>query len=486
MKTFSDLLKNYIQQKKIVVSAMSQHLQIDRANLYKIINGKRTPSSHETAVKISEYLALTPSERAEFMEAYRIALIGIDVYYQRKSALHFLLNSFSAPPFDYIPEISSHASSPVTMDLPSGIIPLFGTSQIHQMLSLMCNQAIAKPSASIKILAQPDWNYLMSLLQSLSHLNSGLSITQIICLNTGEEPSGKGEILYNISMFEKIMPLFGCSCQYEPRFFYDNVDSHYKNIQLFSYMVITDEYILTCSSDITQGILCHQQDIHQLYSSFYEKQLLQTTLLFHKIRLDAVHYMQLVQQTLELSLESIPCLLLCISPELLDKVLLVPAEISSILSESTDNDSLRTQILKHIQMADNIPVRIRTFSDSGLRFFMNTGRVLSYPDELYQTIHPEDRLPLLKSFRNYCCQSNVRLLKGDLAQIPLSMFVYTTKQKGTVFFRDSDNQLVYLSLQEKTLLQSLNELLFHLEDANFVCTQEETNSYLDTMIRKYS
>ena len=40
MSVFSDLLKNYIHEKKIKVMALAQYCDLERSTVYKFINGK--------------------------------------------------------------------------------------------------------------------------------------------------------------------------------------------------------------------------------------------------------------------------------------------------------------------------------------------------------------------------------------------------------------------------------------------------------------
>lgn len=63
---------------------MVQYCKLDRSTMYKIINGKRNPSSFELVQKMADFMCLTPAESKEFFKAYRISLIGRETYYRRK------------------------------------------------------------------------------------------------------------------------------------------------------------------------------------------------------------------------------------------------------------------------------------------------------------------------------------------------------------------------------------------------------------------
>ncbi len=90
MSIFSDLLAAHIKNKEIRTFSLAQYCEMDRSNMYKLINGKRNPASEHMVQRMAEYMKLTNSERKEFMEAYQISMIGSDVYYRRKNVQKFL------------------------------------------------------------------------------------------------------------------------------------------------------------------------------------------------------------------------------------------------------------------------------------------------------------------------------------------------------------------------------------------------------------
>ena len=73
MSEFSDLLSSYIDEKEIKVYSLLEYCNLDRSTMYKIINGKRNPTSMEVFQKIAEFLHLTPVEYRKFKEAYLIS-----------------------------------------------------------------------------------------------------------------------------------------------------------------------------------------------------------------------------------------------------------------------------------------------------------------------------------------------------------------------------------------------------------------------------
>lgn len=60
MSTFSDLLKQHINDKGISVRKLSMELEIDRTLLQKYMSGSRTPKNHLEVRKIAKGISLIP------------------------------------------------------------------------------------------------------------------------------------------------------------------------------------------------------------------------------------------------------------------------------------------------------------------------------------------------------------------------------------------------------------------------------------------
>ncbi|MDD3219452.1 MAG: helix-turn-helix transcriptional regulator [Lachnospiraceae bacterium] len=483
MSEFSDLFKDYVHKKNVKVAAMAQTLSVDRANLYKVISGKRNPSSRKVVSEIADYLALTPAEKQEFLELYHMAEIGRERYYQRKSALHFISSCFSNQDslFDIKPK--SYSETIIPVDFPEVSTAICGKEQLQQTLSLLCRQAVLSGSARIRIIAQPTWEYLFSLLKALSYLNANLNIEHIICLNIGDSPAGFKRSVYNMYCLEKMLPLFRCQCQYTPYFYYDNVDSHFTNMHTFPYYVITDDGALTCSSDIQRGIIYYQPDIVNLLQSTFTKQLASANTLFHMIGNNVKKYMEITLSSLGCTLEGSPCLLKYASPAMLAQILKIP--------ECSNDDSLILQeIIGYTQQIDHYQGNSQgyslTFSDVGMKNFLETGRIESYPDYLYNPLPMDMRLQLLRILLEQPDKNMPRRLKAPLSDLASYSGITINKTSGYLIIKQFDGQLMYLALQEQSLLNGLYDFIHNLEQDNLLYSYEETRDFIEDILAKYS
>lgn len=69
--------------------SLAHYCNLERSTVYKFINGKREPMSMELVEQIARFIQLTPPETYKFKEAWKMARMGENTYYIRKSMERF-------------------------------------------------------------------------------------------------------------------------------------------------------------------------------------------------------------------------------------------------------------------------------------------------------------------------------------------------------------------------------------------------------------
>ena len=96
--------------------SLAHYCNLERSTVYKFINGKREPMSMELVEQIARFIQLTPPETYKFKEAWKMARMGENTYYIRKSMERFLSDfpnkstpaSYSASPGKYVRNSFNH------------------------------------------------------------------------------------------------------------------------------------------------------------------------------------------------------------------------------------------------------------------------------------------------------------------------------------------------------------------------------------------
>lgn len=167
MSVFSDMLKNYIHEKDVKVGALAHYCQLERSTIYKFINGKREPMSAELVEQIAYFIKLTPLETHQLRESWKMARMGEDAYYIRKSVEHFLCdfpNKSTPPSCNFTPP---HANLVKRLSPTQNCLLLNSRQAIDSSVHQILLSEAAKPNGKIALFLQPDYPFLLHLLSTI-------------------------------------------------------------------------------------------------------------------------------------------------------------------------------------------------------------------------------------------------------------------------------------------------------------------------------
>lgn len=479
MSEFSELLSLLVQSKDINISALTSFCSLDRSTMYKLINGKRNPTSREQVRKISEFMNLNPLEAQELMEAYQISHTGWETYYRRKNVREFIIN------FQEIQEKSSSSLSsspdvqPPLLDLSQGTAALNGRLQVGSSIYQILLRASSKKSSAIYIISQPEHLEALDIAASLLHSHSSVDIFHIICINNSQSFI-RSQQDYNLQCLTKLIPFFGTQCNYHSYYYYDNVNSHFNNLNFMPCVFLTSSAGIVCSSDMKEGILFQSEDMVSLLTNRFHTLLKETAPLILTFRSTLEFHLRAFQTAMSGSrdaygLSAQPCLMPFMSDALLEKY-----ASKTLLS--------RTDLIETLQKY------VRTFSDfllnnfftrSGALRFLKTGRMHEIPEKLYHPIEYPDRIHIFQQCLKKLKEGkNIRLFQPPLDRFPENLHIFSSGDFGYILFSSSDNDLHYLLLKEQNLLNAFYDFSSSLESSDLLCSADETAAFFQELISK--
>ena len=168
MSDFSQLLSCHIHSKDIKTYALAQYCGLDRSNMYKIINGKRKPSSRELVLKICKFMQLSHAEQKEMEQAYEITLIGHDTYYRRKAVIDFF-NNFRLSKLNL--PVLSELNTEILFE--KGSVTLNTMAEVNRSLLYIISLEVKKSNGTIDLLV------LLLRIMTAHRLRSGISSVSI-------------------------------------------------------------------------------------------------------------------------------------------------------------------------------------------------------------------------------------------------------------------------------------------------------------------
>lgn len=476
MSIFSDLLATHIKNKDIRTFSLAQYCEVDRSNMYKLINGKRNPSSEYMVHRMSEYMKLTNSEHKEFVEAYQISMIGSDVYYRRKNVQKFL---------DYFEEQKNFYPSrelflPEYRPLPEQA-PIFISDKkelknvVHMIISLA-----GKADGEIKIVLQPE-NTVVT--EAICDTQGGYFTEHIFCLNNSKSKSK--EVEYNLLALRNIIPLYYQDhCKYSPYFYYDDITARESIFHLFHSMIVTSDYALLFSEELRQGVLFSQKEIAEKFKAVFEQLKKEARPIVEQIQNieDQLTYFDEADFARRKGFEfqQQPCFMPLMPVEFVDKYLVEELPGREVFLRATEN------YLRMLQnhMGNGSWSWSIMFTREGLEDFLKTGEFYELPKEIYRKPSQKDKKQLVQNLIWACQLEHYKMLRPEASIARCKINIYTTNKKGCLMFKTAGNQMIWLTLGEHGILHAFNDYLASLEADSFY-TAEETVEILRELLEKY-
>lgn len=481
MSEFSDLLTEYTHRKDTRIYALAEYCGMDRSMMYKIIRGKRMPSSIKTLDKIAEFLHLTPAECQELSTAYRISLEGRDNYYRRRDIMDLLDN------FRNIMDTQVSLLPPRTLiSSASANITLSTASEVNQAIYTLVACLIEKEKGDLCIIAPPEFTFLIRLLISLMKEKDSITIEHIMCLNNNEQITADKKN-YNLHCLMNILPLCTCGCHYQPYYYYDNITSRLDTFRLFPYLLLTENRAIIISETFETGFMTEQLDFLRLLKDIFAGYIRQARPLLQKIS-DVSAQLAYVQEFLqddtssEYSFQMTPCMTALLSEDFLKKY---------IIPELPERQTFIRHFILHIRNTYEHRQKrnlVLIFSLEGVKEFLDTGLLEEYPSDIYLPPEPEDRLQLIIKFAEECRTGShhIRMLRQSIGTIRNGANIYITPKSGYLLFTPvGSGAPVYLNFRESGLTSAFWDFLETLDDELFY-THEEALLKLDELIRQYN
>lgn len=476
MSEFSQLLSQYIHSKNIKTYALAQYCGLDRSNMYKIINGKRKPTSEDMVDKMCKFMHLSPAEENSLKEVYNITLAGSDNYYRRKDVLHFFedfsLSRVSIPAAGYTLESESPFNEAVLLNTPA---------ETNRALLYILSMELQKETGHICMLIQPDYDFLINILSAEDHYKSGVNIEHLICLNNNSESAFTASHKnYNLQCLKQILPLYGNNYKYNCFYYYDNILSMDSFMTLFPYIIITSDYACLLTSDYQKGYLSHDRETIRMFTDIFKEHLKKASPLLHRID-NPFMQLEYVQQlflgnTSGCSFQMTPCFTPFITPELMEKCVSrdMPYRREFI-------DSFHSYVKNLIQSHAHSAVSF-VFSLDGVMRFLDTGEIGEYPPEVYIPLDRAYRIYLLRQLLQACRTQNYRMLKENVASLDNELYLFVNQKKGYLMFSaPAHKNLIYLDIEEPDLLFTFLDFCENL-DSDMFYTKEETIQKLRDLI----
>ena len=475
MSQFSEVLSAYVKERDVNTYMLAKYCGYDRANMYKVLNGKRKVPNIGVVRKMAEYMHLSAREEECLLEEYCISVVGYENYYRRKNIQNFF-ESFSWRE-DSAVAFSTMRVAP-DWNLPEEqTIAIRGTYEVEAAIFKIVAEEIKDPEGHLYIILQPKAEFLNRILGLCGHTENAIHVDHIVRLSNRPEDLEE-KILYNLECIRKILPLYNYNYDYATWYYYGNCHPEDMLFAAFPYLLLSNSYACLLSADMKRGCLTRDRDVLVLMKEFFEE---------HRNRCRRLIGCQRNLEEQMMDMKNIvkskysgycfnmpPCFMYTLTRPLIEKYLVPDISSRDLLIEKVVAycHTLSTQKLTYILSMD------------GVLKFLDTGVIPEFSRDLYRPVEWEDRIDMIRRQLHPEKGSTVKILKQPIGSLENYISMVVTPEHGTLRFNvPTGNLFLNLMLEESGILNSFYDFCESLEDDLFY-TLDEAEELLDRAIHR--
>lgn len=481
MSVFSDRLSLYINQKDIKVFSLAKYCSLDRSTMYKIISGKRNPPSLEVLNKISQFMNLTPTEYQYLHEGWSIAQVGEETYYTRKSVENFIRQFPEQPAAEFTATCIS--SDSLSESEQADCISLTSPQHINHYVHQMILAESGKDIGEIALFIQPDYKFLFSLLASLK-ASGTLKINHILCVGT-EPAFTRDHQLINLKYLREVFPLYMASLDYSLWYYYDRIQSHYYNFNLFPCMILTSDAALLCNSDYQNGIFFRSPDIIQMLWNQYRSYQEQCRIFFRPASVTPESHTNVINTLFDSSYNQND--LIGIQPEPCLTPFFTGRLLYDIFNHDLPQAEKTLQLSEHAFQMNMNKIQNHQFciysTMEGLMQFARTGITAEIPEIFYHPLNPVQRIEVLNGVRDCCASGDYRMLQPPFNHLPQNLHFCIRGTIGSMIFRNNSGQIIVLNIEEPRLINIFRDYLENMTSSCYY-SPEKSVEMIDQIIKE--
>lgn len=479
MSKFSVLFTELLEKKKVTIYSLAQNTNIDRTYLQKMKKGDRLPKEPDFIDELARAMQLTQVETMQLYDAFQITVLGEDKYLSRKEIVKIINTIYDVDNRKIFIKPSLALETDVTQ-FPQIIK---GKNNVQNLIKLLLENAVTKGNCKIKLISQPSFHFLYDYISTLNLDVANVIIENIISFAI---PSEVNSSLNNLSILEKIIPLFYNSSNYHPYYIYDSNPSITIEHQFMPIKIILPEISVSISSDYTQAIFSTNRDLNEVIEEYYNQIFHNTSPIFQSIKSDPNSYLDDILKFMDFNSKTNYNIMYqpCIFPFIPKNIFLDVLNVNALTQEIMDT------IASYMDQFNNYSgTMYMTITRNGIIDFFEKNYLLEVP-EFLMAHHPtmEQRLVVFKRMIEACKADKVfiNIVEPHILKLSPSLLISAYTDKDVVIHHFSNaGDSVYIRLLEIGLASSFYEFLSNVHKSKLVKTKEESLKIMEAIYNEY-
>lgn len=475
-ESFSELLQKYMKRRNVSRKELAEKLGLGSV-VFKYVKGTRTVPNFDIVEKMADYLQFSPADKKKLIRYWRTDLYGaarlhrwheIDEFFS-----HFQAEYPKDPVFSFqlLPE---EKDKPETGFLHSSLV-------VQQAILMLLKREEQRETGerSVWSVVLPEDRQMIECLRLAGRHISGVQIHHIMRLPVRPEADKEKKEPLSLYLLQSIQSLVLEQPDYHSYYAYSDSVSGESWPLNASFIVSHDGAVIYGEGD---GSLCgvYSGDPHMV--RYLRNLMVKISRKAHPfleriispVDLLNMYYAGKEEETeqIEYSYCEQPCLCPLISEEMVDKYIRkgVP-------------ESLKKAFLEDIQWYREKQkiFRIEEFSYiSGLKRFLETGRMDEIPSELYEPFDEADRRTILKKWKEQQELKHQTHFMREDQHVHAKLSIAIWKKIMTISFENRGKMHAFYT-EEQDLLDGFTDYFQHLKEDRLLTEDEETEE-LSTLL----
>lgn len=481
MSKFSIIFSELLEKKAITIYGLAQSTNIDRTYLQKMKKGDRLPKEPDFIEELAKAMHLTQVETMQLYDAFEVTVLGEDRYLSRKEIAKIINTIYDVDNS----KLFIQPSLPIDLKLDQLPMIIKGKNNVQNLIKLVLESAISKGNCKLKLISQPTFHFLYDYISTLDLDGANVVIENIISFATPSEVHNSS--LNNLSILEKIIPLFYNSSNYHPYYIYDNAPSTSFTHQFMPIKLILPEVTLSISPDYTKAMVGTNKEVNALMEEYYEQILHTASPIFQTIKSDPNSYLDDILKFMDFNTQTNYNVMYqpCIFPFIPEDIFLDVLNVNALSQEIMDTIAAYMK-----QFTKYAGTMYMTITKDGIIDFFEKNYLLEVP-EFLMAHHPtmEQRLIVFRRLVDAVKAGQVFINIAEPSELMLSptLLITAYTEKEVVIHHFSTNgDSVYIRLLEMGLAHSFYDFLSTVHKSKLVKSKSETIEILEEIYAKYA
>ncbi|SHK93528.1 hypothetical protein [Hespellia stercorisuis] len=467
MSAFSDKCKKMIKENGTTVYRLSIETGLERTALQRMVNGQRIPNVDFVNQFISA-LRIPRKDKSELLELYQCESTGETTYYNRRYIRRIINNMIIEAYNNDIPD-SNRLSDNADQLL---------SSKLEVVLNDVLEEGIKNNNDDSIKTNYPITNasFIRSVLRLSKKYTNTVKIQHMFSMKIKPE-----EVMHNLKTLNYMLPLVNSQyLEYEGYFQYSRMEDNGYSLMLYPFYIMTNNCVLLFNNTLSEYILVKVPELVSHYHTEFEKILSNSIPLIEiaESNSDALIKYGLFEykkQTTKVIIESQPCFSDMMSEE---SFLSILKERASLLYDLGKN-IVNSGVFKYSE-------GVCLFSKEGIIRFCETGKFEGQIGAFLPPLEISERKQALQYLLNeYSTKKKKLLLMEDEWLSPREVYFEVTGNSRVDIVNMTDLQNIkFFKVVDSNIGTAFTDFASALAESEYVCTEEETEAFLNSILMK--